>query len=220
MSADTPHETQRRGTRRSASQAAHVTGEGTKCLCRLRKKSLPGRVGAADREAVTGAQAIVRVEELRVVSDVEPLPVEPVAVDRLALVEPRDEAARLVRRVALVEKAADQRQVLARIEIRRRRRECRGRIVRLLDEEFDSIVVSQLDDAVLRRELEVAAVVDRDGGGRAPTAPISNEVDEAIVEEVVARNDEQIVIDAATFDRELEVTDRTEPIFVGERAIV
>src|SRR5205823_7925061 len=53
----------------------------------------------------------VGVLELVVVADIEPLALEAVAVDRLAGLEPCHEAARLIRRVTLLEVARDEAQV-------------------------------------------------------------------------------------------------------------
>ena len=58
------------------------------------------RVFVARREPGALAHQVVRVEELLRVADVHPVAGEAVAVDRLARVEPDDEVARRVRRVA------------------------------------------------------------------------------------------------------------------------
>ena len=85
------------------------------------------------------AGAVVGLEQLGLVPDVEPLAREPVAVHRLAWVQPGDEASRLVGRVPFREVLVDERQVLARVDVRRDRGERRRRLVRLLDEERDPI---------------------------------------------------------------------------------
>ena len=72
----------------------------------------------------------------------------------------------------------------------------------------------------MRRELEVAAVVDRDSAPSAARSPVGDEIAKAILEQVVARDDEQVVVDPAALDGQLEVSDRTEPVFVGERAVI
>src|SRR5207247_2477113 len=61
----------------------------------------------------------VGIPELVVVADVEPFAVDAVAVDGLARLQPRDEPAGLIRRVALVEIALDEPEVLAVEEVRR-----------------------------------------------------------------------------------------------------
>ena len=55
------------------------------------------RVLGPFREAGAAAQAIVRVEQLCTVADVEPLTAEPIAVDRRARVQPGKEVPGLVR---------------------------------------------------------------------------------------------------------------------------
>ena len=80
-------------------------------------------------------------------------------------------SARAVGRVALVEVALEQRDVLAREEVRRRRDEVAARIVRLLLEPDDPVVGVELDHAVQRRERRVGELVHRDRAALALAAP-------------------------------------------------
>src|SRR6476660_8866499 len=113
-------------------------------------------------EAGLPAVAVVRLEKLRAVADVEPLAAEAIAVDRRTRVEPRDEVARLIRRVALGDVRAQQREMRAVIDVGRDRREVRLGLLGLLDEAHDSVVGVELDDAVLADELRVRLLVDGD----------------------------------------------------------
>ena len=65
---------------------------------------------------------VVRLEQLLGIPDVEPEPGKPVGIDGLTGVEPRDETPRLVRGIALVEVARDERDVLLRGRCRPRSR--------------------------------------------------------------------------------------------------
>ena len=114
------------------------------------------------REARAAAVAVVRLEQLRAVADVQPLAAEAIAVHGRVRVEPGDEVARLVGRIALREVRAQQREVRAVVEVGRDRDEARRGPLRLLLEADDSIVAVQLDDAVLADELAVGVVVDGD----------------------------------------------------------
>src|SRR5947209_6789044 len=94
------------------------------------------------------AEPVVGVEQLRVVADVVPASGEAIGVDGLALVEPGDEAARLVGVVPLLEVCLDERQIGAGVEIGGSGGERARRIGRLLDERDDAVVGVDLDDPV------------------------------------------------------------------------
>ena len=107
--------------------------------------------------------------------------------------EPGDEVAGRVGRVAAGEVLVDQRDVLAVVDVGRDRDERALRVRRLLDEREHAAVVAELDDRVLPRELDVAAVAHRDRARLAELAPPRDVVGERELEEVVAGHDEQVV---------------------------
>ena len=109
----------------------------------------------------------------------------------------------------------DEARVIALVEVGGGGAERRGRVLGLLDEADDPVVLVDFDDAVLLRQLAIADVEHRD---RAATffPPPCLIVAERIVEEVVAGNDEQVVVQAD----ELDVSDRTEPVLVRGRPVV
>ena len=143
-----------------------------------------------------------------------------VAVDGLAAVQPGDEPSRLVRRVAFVQVTPDERHVLPVVEVRR------GRTSVLVGSEgFSSkptirVVLVELDDAVVRRQLEVAAVVDREGASDALHLPECGKTVQLEVEQVVAGDHEQVVVAPGALQHERDVADRAEPVFVRESAVV
>src|SRR3954452_21373384 len=92
------------------------------------------RVLVADRQPEASAQLVVSLEQLRAVADVEPTLVEAVAVNRLARLEPSDEAPGLIGRVPSVEVRRDEREVVAVEDVRRGRDQRRRGVVRLLVE--------------------------------------------------------------------------------------
>src|ERR1051325_2289030 len=77
------------------------------------------------REAGAPPVAVVRLEELRLVTDVKPLAAEPEAVDGRPRMEPGDEVAGLVGRVVLREVGAKEREVGPVVDIRRDRDQVR-----------------------------------------------------------------------------------------------
>ena len=119
-------------------------------------------------QSVRPAEPVVGDEQLLAVADVEPLALEPVAVDRPARVQPRDEPSRRVGVVAAGEVLVDQRHVRAVVEVGRDRHERALRLVRLLDERAHAVVGVEPHDRVLPGEHDVAAVADRDRARRRP----------------------------------------------------
>ena len=161
--------------------------------------SCAGAASRAGEYASRGGQpgccavAVVGLEQLLRVADVEPRLAEAEAVHGLALAEPRDVPPGRVGRVALVEVALEQRDVLAREEVRRRRDDVALRMLGLLLHADDPVVLVELDDAVERRERRVGELVD---GERAPVALRAPELDvvgERELEQVVGRDHEQVV---------------------------
>src|SRR5581483_7132891 len=86
-----------------------------------------------------------------------------VGVDGATGVEPRDEVAGGIGRVALGEIGGHERYVFAPVQVDRGRDQRARRLDRLLDEGDDAVVVVHTDDGVLTGEDDVAAVADRDG---------------------------------------------------------
>src|SRR5919204_1372415 len=82
-----------------------------------------GRVLRALGQPAPLTEEVVRLEQLRLISDVHPQAWERVAVDRRALDEPGREPPRLVGRVSFLQVLLQQRGVLAVVDVRRRRRE-------------------------------------------------------------------------------------------------
>src|SRR6266511_1690687 len=167
-------------------------------------------------QTAAAAHAVVRLEQLLAIADVVPLPFEAVGIDRGTAVEPGDEVPRLVARIALVEVRGEETDMLAVVEVRGGGAECRRRMLGLLDEADDPVVLVDIDDAVLLRQLGIANVEDRDAARAGPRSPVRLVVRERVVEEVVARDHEQLVVDPD----ELDVTDRAEAILVRGRAVV
>jgi hypothetical protein len=166
------------------------------------------------------AQLVVGFEQLHAVADVEPPFGEAIGVNGLAFVQPCDHAAGLVGRVARLDVFRDQRHVLAVVEVGRGRSERRPWVLRLLDEGDDAVVRVDVDDPVARRELERADVADCDHARDALRAPECDEVGEAELEEVVARDHEQVVVDPGALDDEPNVADRAEAVLVRHCPVV
>src|SRR5881396_2139152 len=114
------------------------------------------------RKPHAAAVAVVRLEQLSAVADVEPFASEAVAVDRRARVEPGDEVAGLIGWIALGEVRVQQRQMCAVVDVRRDRDQVRLRGFGLLFEADDAVVRVELDDAVLADELAYRMLVDGD----------------------------------------------------------
>ena len=70
--------------------------------------------------------------------------------------------ARLIRRVALRDVRAQQREVGAVVDVGRDRRQVRLGLIGLLDEAQEAVVRAELDDAVLADEVWVRLLVDGD----------------------------------------------------------
>src|SRR2546423_12335600 len=77
-------------------------------------------IGVPERHPREPPEPVVGLEQLVGVADVAPLPADQPAVDRRTWHEPRYEPAGLVRHIALVEVAADERHVRAVVDGRRR----------------------------------------------------------------------------------------------------
>ena len=94
-------------------------------------------------------------------------------------------------------------------------------MLRLLDEADETIVVVELDGAVFPDEIEVADVVERDRARLTLAAPPAHVVGDAGVEEVVARDDEEVVFfEPRLLDDEADVADRAEPVVLARRPVV
>ena len=105
--------------------------------------------------------------------------------------------------------------MLAVVDVGRRRGERARRLGGLLDEVDHAVVAVELDDPVLAREPEVADVADGDRAGNALAAPEVDVVLQVVVEEVVARDHDHVVVDdAGSLEREGDVADRAEPVVV------
>ena len=76
------------------------------------------------------------------------------------------------------------------------------------------------DDPVVRSELERPDVADGDRARRSLRAPERREVGEAEVEQVVAGDHEQVVVELRLLEHEQHVADRAEPVLVRARAVV
>src|SRR5260370_40240583 len=139
------------------------------------KTLLGERIRLTQRQSDLRAQPVVGREELIRVADVVPLAREPVCIDRRPRVQPGDEVARLVGRIAVREILVDERGVLAGVQVCRGRGECARGLRRLLDEADDAIVLVDFDDAVELRELDVADVAYRDQTAPLLSAPRGDE---------------------------------------------
>ena len=106
------------------------------------------------------------------------------------------------------------------VQVGRRRCERRGRVGGLLDEVDHAPVVGQVDDPVAGRQLARADVAHGDRAAHPVRAPRVDERLEAEVEQVVARDDEQVVVDPGLGDDEPQVADRAEPVVVRGRRVV
>ncbi len=88
-------------------------------------------------------------------------------------------------------------------------------MLRFLDEVRDPIVLVHVDDPVPLGELRIADV-EHGHAAAALRAPVRLVVGERVVEQVVSRDDEQIVVET----HEVDVADRSEAIVVRGRAVV
>src|SRR6266540_1947400 len=185
-----------------------------------RPNGLIERILVPFRQPRAAAIAVVRLQQLRPVADVEPLAGEAIAVDARPRVEPGDEVAGLIGRIPLGQVGAQQREVLAVVQVRGDRNQVRRGTLGLLLEADDAVVRIELDDAVLTHELPHGMVVD---GDRAAVLA-SPEVDvrrEAEVEEVVARDHQELLaFPLLAVGHERDVADGSESILVRGRAVV
>ena len=110
--------------------------------------------------------------------------------------------------------------MVAVVHVGRGRGQARLRVGRLLDERPNATVGREVDHAVARRELERPDVADGDRARGAVAAPERDEVGELELEEVVARDHEQVVVDPGSLDDELHVAHSAELVVVRGRPVV
>src|SRR6266545_1844169 len=118
-----------------------------------RPNGLIERILVPFRQPRAAAIAVVRLQQLRPVADVEPLAGEAIAVDGRPRVEPGDEVAGLIGRIPLGEVGAQQREVRTVVQVRGDRNQVRRGTLGLLLEADDAVVRIELDDAVLTHAL-------------------------------------------------------------------
>ena len=110
--------------------------------------------------------------------------------------------------------------MLAVEDIRGDRSKRRRRVDRLLDELGNARLVVERDDAVLLRELTRQHVTYRNRA-RAPLfAPEAHVLREAELEQVVAGDHEQVVVETGCVDHELHVADGAETVVVRDGAVI
>ena len=186
----------------------------------LARRDSVERVLVALRQTGARTQTVISVEELRAIPDVAPVSAERIRVDTLMFVEPDEERPRWIRRVAFVEVATNERHVLAMDDVRRYRNERRRRVVRLFDEVDHAVVVIDGDNAVLARELTRADVVHRERACGSLVAPEVDVLNEAELEQVVACDHENVVVERRACEHEVDVADRAEAVVLARRAVV
>src|SRR3954452_23870677 len=132
-------------------------------------------------------------------ADVVPLARDTPGVDGRPRIEPLDEPTRLVGVVSGLQVVAHEPERLARIEVERDPCQRAARLLRLLLEERQPIIAVELDRVVAADPLEIADVVHTEhGSALLPREP--PEWGQALAEEVVAREHEQVVIDPGPDD--------------------
>src|SRR6185369_4940113 len=115
-------------------------------------------------------------------------------IDGLSRIEPLDEPSRLVWFVPAVEVLADEPERLARVEVERDPGERAAGLGRLLLEERQPVVLVELDRVVAADRLEIADVVDAEHRSALCRGELA-ERRQALAEEVVAGQDDQVVVD-------------------------
>lgn len=133
--------------------------------------------------------------------------------------EPGDIAAGGVYAAACSDALGDAPGVLAGVDVERRTAPVGLGICRLLLHGEDAVVRVDLDDAALMEALVVGLVVAHDAG-RTFCIRVSDEVGEAEVEDVVAGDDEELVVDALLVDGVLDVAHGAEAGLVGAGAVI
>jgi len=125
------------------------------------------------------------------------------------------EISRLIGRIPLGQIAFDHRRVLARVDVRGRGDQIAGRALRLLDELHHPPFRRELDNPVRGDERDIGAALDGHAARARLRAPELDHRGEREIEQVVAGDDEQVVVgQARPFDHEAHVGDRAQALLV------
>src|SRR5215211_7041650 len=152
-------------------------------------------------------------------ADVEPAAGHTPAVDRSPRVQPLDEPPGLVRVVSVLEVLPHEPQRRPRVEVERDTRQGAARLLGLLLQPRDAVVAVELDHRVATNGVEVSHVVDAERRASLLEREDRKRRD-ALAEEVVSGQDEEIVVELSLADRQVEIADRPQPGLVVDRAVV
>src|SRR5215208_551557 len=152
-------------------------------------------------------------------ADVEPAAGHTPAVDRSPRVQPLDEPPGLVRVVSVLKVLAHEPQRRPRVEVERNARQGAARPLGLLLQPRDAVVAVELDHRIATNGVEVPDVIHAKRRATFRQREDRKRRD-ALAEEVVSGQDEEVVVELRLADRQVEIADRAKPGLVVDRAVV